>query len=70
RAEGTTFQALLDDTRKELATRYLSDSGMANQEIAYLIGYKDSNAFQRAFRRWTGMTPQDMRASLMRRNTH
>ncbi len=60
--EGVTFQALLDDTRKNLAIRYLMKSHLNNQQIAHLVGYRDPNAFQRAFRKWTGMTPQAMRA--------
>jgi AraC-like DNA-binding protein len=60
--EGATFQSLLDDTRKELAIRYLVKSDLNNQKIAHLVGYRDPNAFQRAFRKWTGMTPQALRA--------
>jgi AraC-like DNA-binding protein len=60
--EGATFQSLLDDTRKELATRYLLKSDLNNQQIAHLVGYRDPNAFQRAFRKWTGTTPQALRA--------
>jgi len=60
--EGATFQSLLDDTRKELATRYLLKSDLNNQQIAHLVGYRDPNAFQRAFRKWTGKTPQALRA--------
>lgn len=63
--EGITFQSLLDQTRKELAIRYLVKSDLNNQQIAHLVGYRDPNAFQRAFRRWTGMTPQDLRAEKM-----
>jgi AraC-like DNA-binding protein len=60
--EGITFQSLLDETRKELAIRYLLKSDLNNQQIAHLVGYRDPNAFQRAFRKWTGMTPQSLRS--------
>ncbi|MEZ5751749.1 MAG: helix-turn-helix transcriptional regulator [Paracoccaceae bacterium] len=60
--EGVTFQSLLDETRKALAIRYLLKSDLNNQQIAPLVGYRDTNAFQRAFRRWTGTTPQSFRA--------
>lgn len=60
--EGVTFQSLLDQTRKDLAIRYLVKSDLNNQQIAHLVGYRDPNAFQRAFRKWTGMTPQALRA--------
>ena len=60
--EGLTFQSLLDETRKDLAIRYLVKSDLNNQQIAHLVGYRDSNAFQRAFRKWTGKTPLQLRA--------
>lgn len=60
--EGVTFQSILDETRKELALRYLLKSDLNNQQIAHLVGYRDPNAFQRAFRKWTGTTPQALRA--------
>jgi AraC-like DNA-binding protein len=60
--ERTTFQALLDETRKDVAIRYLVKSDLNNQQIAHLVGYRDPNAFQRAFRKWTGMTPHELRA--------
>jgi len=60
--EGITFQSLLDETRSELAIRYLVKSDLNNQQIAHLVGYRDPNAFQRAFRKWTGMTPQELRS--------
>ncbi|SDX19053.1 helix-turn-helix transcriptional regulator [Roseicitreum antarcticum] len=62
-AEGRSFQSLLDETRKDLAIRYLIKSDLNNQQIAHLVGYRDPNAFQRAFRKWTGMTPQALRAT-------
>ncbi|KQI67438.1 virulence regulating protein [Loktanella sp. 3ANDIMAR09] len=59
--EGVTFQSLLDETRKDLAIRYLVKSNLNNQQIAHLVGYRDPTAFQRAFRKWTGVTPQALR---------
>ena len=61
--EGITFQSLLDETRKDLALRYLLKSDLNNQQIAHLVGYRDPNAFQRAFRKWTGTTPQALRSA-------
>lgn len=61
RVEGTTFQKLLDETRSDLALRYLKTSALNNQQIAHLLGYRDTSAFQRAFRKWTGKTPQQLR---------
>lgn len=61
RDEGTSFQDLLETTRTKLAERYLQSSDLSNQQIAHLLGYRDTTAFQRAFRRWTGMTPRQLR---------
>ncbi|MEM9303004.1 MAG: helix-turn-helix transcriptional regulator, partial [Pseudomonadota bacterium] len=62
RAEGTHFQAILDDTRQELAMRYLRKSVLTVREIALLVGYRDPNSFTRSFKRWTGRTPGSFRA--------
>lgn len=55
--EGTTFRALLMEARQELARRLLSTPDTSIDEVAYLLGYQDSNAFYRAFREWEGVTP-------------
>lgn len=55
-AEGTSFAAVVDALRHELACAYL-DRQVAISEIALLLGYADATAFHRAFRRWTGSTP-------------
>lgn len=66
--DGTTFQELLDNTRKILAIRYLQTTELNNQQIAHLVGYSDTNAFQRAFKKWTGKTPQAVRQETGRRS--
>ena len=55
--EGTTFSALLDGLRQELALRYVSHPELAFTEIAFRLGFSHVEAFYRAFRRWTGQTP-------------
>ena len=62
--EGTSFQALLDDTRRELAEQYLAQPRMTLLEIAYLLGFADPSNFFRAFRRWFDATPGEYRARL------
>ncbi|MGP4843406.1 AraC family transcriptional regulator [Marinobacter sp. 1Y8] len=54
---GTSFQAILDDTRQGLARRYLSDSSLQMTQLADLLGYGDLSAFSRAFTRWFGVAP-------------
>lgn len=59
--EETSFIKQLNHTRELMARNFLKDSSISNDEIAFLIGYSDANAFSRAFRTWTGMTVGDYR---------
>ncbi|HUJ57806.1 MAG TPA: AraC family transcriptional regulator [Kofleriaceae bacterium] len=58
--EGTSFQAVRDATRRELARRYLDDR-LSIAEISFLLGFSEPSAFFRAFKRWTGLTPIEAR---------
>lgn len=60
-AEDTSYQAVLSDTREKLARRYLADRTLPTSQVAYLLAYDDTNSFYRAFRRWTGLTPEAAR---------
>ena len=60
-AEGVSFQALLDDVRKDAAARHVADSTLSLAEIAYLLGYSEPAPFHRAFKRWYGVTPDRFR---------
>jgi len=60
--EGSSFAAILADTRAALADRYLADRTLAISQIAWLLGYAEIGAFTRAFQRWTGKTPSAARA--------
>lgn len=61
RERGLGFQQLLDQTRHSLALDYLRDPRLQLAEIALLLGYSEQSAFNRAFRRWSGQTPQQAR---------
>lgn len=61
--EGTGFRSILNDTRRDLAMTYIRDTELAFGEIAYLLGFASAEAFQRAFKRWTGRTPGEFRRS-------
>jgi len=63
REEGTTFQKVLDELREELARYYLSATDYSSTEISFLLGYEEPNSFFRAFRVWTGQTPEIVRAN-------
>lgn len=62
-AEGASFQDILSQTREALARHYLGRSELPAAEIAFLLGYEDPNSFYRAFRDWTGQTPERVRAA-------
>jgi AraC-like DNA-binding protein len=57
-AERTSFQEVLDDTRRELAEQYLSRGEMSLADITYLLGFSDQSSFFRAYRRWFGTSPK------------
>jgi len=62
KAEGTTFETVLDDLRHRLALDYLGGRKVSVNETAYLTGFSDPAAFSRAFKRWTGVSPSTLRA--------
>lgn len=62
--EGTSFSAVLDGTRRELAIRLLGDKTMTFCEISYLLGFSEESSFSRSFRRWTGTSPTEYRKHL------
>ncbi|PKV43066.1 AraC family transcriptional regulator [Janthinobacterium sp. 61] len=54
---GTSFQALLDQTRYGLARDYLRAPDLSLVDIAFLLGYQEQSAFNHAFRTWSGTNP-------------
>lgn len=59
--EGTRFKDLLQDTRMQLAGRYLRSPGRSVVETAYLLGFSEPSTFSRAFKRWAGQSPVQYR---------
>ncbi|MEL7117150.1 MAG: AraC family transcriptional regulator [Pseudomonadota bacterium] len=58
---GVTFQALTEETRRELAEGLLQDDAHSLAEVAFLTGFSEQSAFSRAFKRWVGLTPASYR---------
>jgi len=56
-----SFQELLEDVRRELAHHYLQRATVEFNEIAFLLGYEDTNSFFRAFQEWEGQSPTEWR---------
>ncbi|QRM34584.1 AraC family transcriptional regulator ligand-binding domain-containing protein (plasmid) [Microvirga sp. VF16] len=61
-AENLTFLGIREEMRKDLALCYLKDASISISRIAWMLGFQEVSAFTHAFRRWTGMTPTQMRA--------
>lgn len=57
----TTYLELLDDTRKDLALRYIEDPRRSVTDITFSLGFSQPSALTRAFKRWTGLSPSDYR---------
>jgi len=55
--EGTTFQALKDKLRRDMAITYLNTTTLSLGELADKLGFSESAGFQRAFKAWTGSAP-------------
>jgi AraC-like DNA-binding protein len=64
RDQNTSFRALLDELRTHLALKYLRDTAMTNEDIAFALGFSDAANFRQAFRRWTDQTPREFRQAI------
>jgi AraC-like DNA-binding protein len=62
--EHTSFTRLLTEARSIAAKRMLEDPARSIGEITYALGFSETSAFYRAFKRWTGMTPAAYRSIL------
>lgn len=61
RDDGTSFQKLVDEVRRDLAISHLADPATSAGQVGFLLGFSEPSAFHRAFRRWTGTTPSAYR---------
>jgi AraC-like DNA-binding protein len=59
--EEESFQRLLDQVRAEHATRYLQNKRLPLSSVAYMVGFSDASNFRRAYLKWTGKSPRDIR---------
>lgn len=63
--ENTNFQQQLNNTREILAKNYMKNMQYTTDEIAYLLGYQETNSFLRAFAVWTGKTVSEYRKNMV-----
>ena len=62
-SEGLTFSGIVSKLKTELAKRYLNEQGLTVSQVAWLVGYQEVSGFTHAFKRWTGKSPREARAS-------
>ena len=65
---GFDFKKLIEDTRQRFAVSYLKNPKTSLTEVAFLLGYSELSAFNRAFKRWMGSTPLDYQRSMLSKN--
>lgn len=61
--QGFVYKKLVEDVRRQLALQHLEDATVELTELAFLLGYSELSAFDRAFRQWIGATPSEYRRS-------
>lgn len=61
--EGTHYQGLVDQFRFDLAAEYFEAGDLSTKEVGYLLGFRDTNAFRRAFKTWSGTTVESFKRS-------
>lgn len=66
-AYNITFEEILDKVRRETAGQMLEESDMPLAQLANMLGYRDTSAFNRAFRRWYDMAPSEWRNAHLQR---
>ncbi|MBI1405972.1 MAG: helix-turn-helix domain-containing protein [Caulobacter sp.] len=64
KAEGVSFEGLVDDLRRRMAMEYLGGGKASVNDAAYLVGFSEPSAFSRAFKRWTGVSPRAWKAGV------
>lgn len=63
-AKGESFTEMVEERRAAIARQLIALGDLSMIEIAGLLGYAEQSSFSRAFRRWYGASPQQVRAEL------
>ncbi|MGH8456131.1 MAG: AraC family transcriptional regulator [Stenotrophobium sp.] len=59
--EDSSYQQVLEETRRDLAQQYLRELNVPMCEVTFRLGFSDQSSFNRAFKRWTGISPGEFR---------
>jgi AraC-like DNA-binding protein len=60
--DGLSYQSIIDGMRRSLATELLENTHMAIEQVAERVGFADATSFRKAFKKWTGQAPSDLRS--------
>jgi AraC-like DNA-binding protein len=63
--EGTTFEAIKDNVRRDLAQQYLSQQDVPLTQVTALLDYSEQSALGRSCRRWFNAPPRSVRNGLI-----
>ena len=61
KGEGVVYKEIVKETRERLSRHYLTRTDLTYAEISFLVGFGEPSSFFRAFREWTGETPESVR---------
>ena len=61
---GVTFRDLIKATQEEESKKLLAKEGLSIADIAFQTGFSEQSAFNRAFKRWTGLSPMEYKKSV------
>ena len=64
RADGTTFEDIKDEARRDRAQRYLAHAGVPLAQVSAALDYSEQSALTRSYQRWFRMTPSALRSHL------
>jgi AraC-like DNA-binding protein len=68
REEGTSFREIAEHLRMQLAIKYLRDTDLTVEDIAFALGFSDAANFRHSFHRWTGKSPNQSRTGFDNRS--
>jgi AraC-like DNA-binding protein len=66
--QGTTFSRIVESSRRQSAFQLLVRDDLSVSEVAERLGYSDPSNFGRAFRKWTGQSPNQWRKRALRQD--
>ena len=65
-SEGISFREIINEHKMNRAIFLISSTNYNYKQIAFMIGFKNNASFSKAFKKWTGKTPQEFKKNLDR----